>query len=1114
MNSTSYNYLIQRLDAFIRKYYLNQVVKGSLYVVAIIGSMYLLFSILEYYLYLSQGFRKVLFYGFLISASTMLGFWVLQPLFRYWRLGKVMDHGTASKIIGAHFSEVEDKLLNILQLKSQADGLTDRSLIEASIDQKIKAIQPVPFQMAVDLRKNKKYLPYAIPPLAVFIFLLFAAPNILVDSNYRLLNNNQYFEKQAPFQFVVETNPLEVVQYDDFMLEVRLKGNALPANVSIETPAGVFQMERIRPDRFQFQFNTVANDLSFVFTANGFRSEKHQLSVIPKPVVQQFKVHIDYPNYTGRKDETLENTGDLSLPEGSVVQWEFETAFTEAVQLQFEDSSVSAIRDHKNQFTFEQRIFKGGAYSIGTSNAFMKSKDTMSYFMQVIPDAYPQVQVEQITDSTDIKYVYFIGEAGDDYGLTKGGFGYKLERLDEEEKYRIVDEGKEKVLLSNAGSKAGFTYAFNMNRFGLQAGDKLTYYFEVWDNDGVHGPKSARTAAMQFIVPTVEELKEIRDDGNAEVEKNLEKILDELKDIREKTEDLEEKFLQKKELNWEDKKKVEDLLNKQQQLQKELEELQKDFKENLSMEQEYLQPDEKILEKQLQLEELFNEVMSEEMKELYKELQELLEQLNKEQSLEEMQEMDMNNEQLEQELDRMLELFKQLQVEQKMQEAIDDLEQLAEEQKELSEETNDKNSDVKDQIDQQEEINKSFEELQQDLEELEKMNEELADPKDMENSEQQQNEIQEQLKESMEQLQQNKKKQAAQSQQKAGEKMDDLAKQMKEQMQQAQMEQQQEDMRALSQLLDNLIQLSVSQEDLIYELQATKTTDPRYVALMNEQQRIKDDTRMVEDSLIALSKRVTQISSFITREMGEVNRNLSGSLDALHERSTNQANMFQQFSMTGYNNLALMLDEVMQQMQEQMAQSMPGSQMCQKPGGESQLPSMSEMQKQLNEQLQKMKGQMSEGPKPGQRQGMSQQLAEMAQQQAALREALQKMAEELGGGNTEDGKLAKQLQQIADQMDQTEEDIVNKRLTEETLRRQEEILTRLLEATESERERKMDDERKSNTAEELYRDIPPALEEYLRKRNAELDLYKTVAPELKPFYKNLVEEYFRTISFQ
>ncbi|KRP05346.1 MAG: hypothetical protein ABR94_09860 [Sphingobacteriales bacterium BACL12 MAG-120802-bin5] len=99
-------------------------------------------------------------------------------------------------------------------------------------------------------------------------------------------------------------------------------------------------------------------------------------------------------------------------------------------------------------------------------------------------------------------------------------------------------------------------------------------------------------------------------------------------------------------------------------------------------------------------------------------------------------------------------------------------------------------------------------------------------------------------------------------------------------------------------------------------------------------------------------------------------------------------------------------------------------------------------------------------------------------------------------------------------MDKTEEDIVNKRLTEATLRRQEDILTRLLEATEAERERKQDKERESNTARETPREMPPALEEYIRKRQAELDLYKTVAPELKPFYQNLVEEYFRSISFQ
>ncbi|HNK99450.1 MAG TPA: hypothetical protein PKO19_15155, partial [Chitinophagales bacterium] len=90
--------------------------------------------------------------------------------------------------------------------------------------------------------------------------------------------------------------------------------------------------------------------------------------------------------------------------------------------------------------------------------------------------------------------------------------------------------------------------------------------------------------------------------------------------------------------------------------------------------------------------------------------------------------------------------------------------------------------------------------------------------------------------------------------------------------------------------------------------------------------------------------------------------------------------------------------------------------------------------------------------------------------------------------------------------------IVNKRITQETLKRQEEILTRLLEAEESDRQRKQDNERQSNTANEINRTIPPAIEEYLKKRNAELDLYKTVSPDLKPFYKNLVEEYLRDIN--
>lgn len=124
---------------------------------------------------------------------------------------------------------------------------------------------------------------------------------------------------------------------------------------------------------------------------------------------------------------------------------------------------------------------------------------------------------------------------------------------------------------------------------------------------------------------------------------------------------------------------------------------------------------------------------------------------------------------------------------------------------------------------------------------------------------------------------------------------------------------------------------------------------------------------MVEDSLMALAKRVMQISIFITREITEVNRNLDKSVEQMGERQVNESNLYQQLAMISYNNLALMLDEVMQQMQEQMAKSMPGSQMCQKPGGskQSEMPSLGEMQKQLNDQINKMKGDMEGGKQKG-----------------------------------------------------------------------------------------------------------------------------------------------------
>ena len=131
----------------------------------------------------------------------------------------------------------------------------------------------------------------------------------------------------------------------------------------------------------------------------------------------------------------------------------------------------------------------------------------------------------------------------------------------------------------------------------------------------------------------------------------------------------------------------------------------------------------------------------------------------------------------------------------------------------------------------------------------------------------------------------------------------------------------------------------------------------------------------------------------------------------------------------------------------------------------------------------------------------------MAAKQAALRNALRQLQKE----KQQQGKGDKALDEIMQEMDKIETDLVNKRLTNEMMKRQQEILTRLLEEERAEREREQDEQREAQSAKQQPAKLPPALEEYLKKRRAEVDLFRTVSPALKPYYKQLVEEYIKGV---
>ncbi|MCB9245169.1 MAG: DUF4175 domain-containing protein [Flavobacteriales bacterium] len=1105
------NILISKLDGFIRRYYKNLLIRGSIWFVAGAVSIFLISSALEYFGHFGIGTRTVLFYAFLLFSLAVLVRFVVIPLLKLYNLGERIDYKQAARIVGDHFPEISDKLLNTLQL-SEAASNSDNALLQAAISQKTESLKPVPFQQAIDLRSNLKYVKYAAAPLLILILVILVAPGFS-DSSKRLVQYNKEFVPEAPFEFVLSNKDLNGIQQEDFDVELITKGKVVPSEVYIDIDGYSFKMKSDQSGQFRHTIKRLSSDLNFRFEAEGFNSKWFTLNVLQKPSVLDFTAFLDYPSYTGLKDQSMKNTVDFQIPAGTTIRWEFNARNTRFMKARF-GGKERALDMQSDRFFLNLPFRDNQSVRVTGGNEVIRKGDSLQFNVQVIPDEFPAIEVEEKLDSNRTKVKYLIGDLNDDYGFSKLLFKYRFVKSVDPEKTKMGEQ-VQAIPVSRTVTVQNFYHYWNLDELNVQASDKIEYYFEVWDNDAVNGPKSSRSVSMTFEAPTIDQINALTEQKNEEIKSEITSSKKSLSDMDRKIKDLERKMTERKELTWEEKKEVKELLEEHKKLQDQLENIIQENKENNTRESEFKQQDEEIKNKQEELEELFNEVMDEEMKKLMDEIQKLMEQNNKEDLMQKLDQMKLSDKEISKQMDRMLEQLKQLQLEKKVNETVDKLEKLAEKQKELSEESKNDKKSKEDLLEKQEELNKEFDKIKEDLKDIDKKNKELEQPLNMDTKEQQKDHegVQEQQQEGTKQLGKDKRDKASEQQQKASEGMKKMAKEMNQMMQSAMEQQQGEDYNKLREILENLVQVSKDQEALMEEFKTMRNYNPRYVELGQGQKKIKDDTKMIEDSLFSLSKRVKQVEHFVNKEIGKVNHHMGKTIAELGERRTNEVVMHQQYVMTSLNNLALMLGQSLEQMQQEMQSQKQGQGSCQNPG-QNQKPggaqskgmqSMRQMQESLKKQLEEMHNGVQKGQKPG-----SKEFAEAAAMQAAIRKKLKDLQSQLEKEGK--GKSLGNLGQTEEMMDDLEKDLYNKRMNSDVLKRQQEILTRLLEHEKAEREQEQDNKRKSNEGKDIKRDLPPSIEEYLKQKEKEQELLRSLPPDMNPYYKQKVREYFNSIN--
>ena len=1086
--------LKDQLRAFKKKFYKNKIMRGSILFLAVALGSFLLVNSLEFTARLGTTGRAVLFFGYL--ALTIVTF--LRLVGKYVLLlnsnNKQISNEEAAKQIGEFFPEISDKLLNIIQLEKL--NPSQNQLLIAGILQKSKEIQSIPFTKAIDYRKNRRFLKYAIGPGTLIVLLLLLMPRFITESSTRILRYNNEFVPEAPFVFDLKENTLRGFKGENYTLKISTEGKSTPEALYIWSNNRKLKAAKTGSNTFEYTFNRLQSDMEFTIEAENVVSDSYSLEIVERPSIQLFSISLDFPEYLKRDNETLQNSGNMLIPEGTSVNWQFQTNSAEELRLNFKNlDQVENLSSSSNEFSFNQKFRKSTPYSIELENEYSKNKDSLLFNIEVVKDQYPQITFDQYQDTVLFKSIVLAGNISDDYGFSNLSFHYKYEGQEDYQKLSLE--------YNPALDNQNYYKVYNLDSAQIQAGSEISYFVQVSDNDGVNGRKSTKTGTYSFKIPSKKEIEEEIEATSEQVQEKIDQTLKSAQELNEKIKEADERLKTKKELDWQDEKLMQDILKQKEDIQKQLEELNKENKLNNKKQEQFSPQSEELKEKVDQLQKLMDDILDDETKRLYEELKELLEnQEDISEFRENLEELKTQESDLEEQIERALELFKKLQFDQKLEETLEDLEEEIKDQEELLKQTEDRKNDTEELGEKQGEEKSDIEELEKKVEELNEMNQERENPDALpDDLKEQFEEIKQEQQNSQEQLQNNKRNKSKQSQQKALDKMKEMQKSMQSMQSSMQMSQMQEDLSNLRDLVDNLVTLSFDQESLMNEFRQIRQSDPRFNELTQQQFKLKDDSQIIQDSLVSLSKRVFQISSFVMRELGEMNRQMDASLDDLKERRISQATGKQQFTMTSINNLALLLDDVLQQMQEQMAQMMGKG----KGDGKNmpQVGNLAELQKQLSQQIKELKRSGKSGRE------LSEELAKLAAQQERLRNALENVETGMDGD-----QLGEKIDKLAEQMEKNEVDLINKNITDETIERQQEILTRLLEAENSMQERGEEEKRKAETAYGYELSIPESLNEYLKAKEKEIELLKTIPAKLNPYYKKETDKYFKKIKRQ
>ncbi len=1079
-------------------------------------------AIVEMLFELSHIGRTVIFILFVLLFFGISIWKVGFPFLRLIGMLPSVAEDCTARHIGSFFPSIRDRLLNALQLakNTESDSLVySAELIDESLKDFAAEIQSLDFSQSVDTSRFPLHLRRLMISAGIFILAACLFPKSFSSSAFRLIHFSREFAPPPKYLFEILPGNKEIVKGENVAIQVKVT-SLLPAFVLRSADITIYRQQeeqenydeiKVKPDSgniYRTTFQTLRASTEYFARIADAESEHYKLIVLDRPLIRSFHVKLDYPAYTKIPPKIMdESVGDITALIGTRV-----TISGKASKL-LKDSFVKFGNNTKLPSTINKEKFSASFYILA-DNSYnisvideegLSNNDPVQYQIKALPDEYPSIAIIEPGRNIDIagdQSLNIFMQAKDDFGFSVMRLGYRLL------KSRYEHEQTEYTFApipfsADAAGQIELSYSWNLINLNLVPEDVIEYFAEVFDNDAVKGPKSGRSNLYLLRLPSLDEVFTDVDKEHERSMDDLKQSLEEAKELKDDIESINRDMKNNKDPDWQMQKKMEEMAKQYQEVQKKLDNVQSRIEQMTQQMQQQNVLSKETMEKYLELQQLFQQLDATELQKALKQLQQQMPNISKEQLQQAMQNMTFSEERFRQSIERTLNLLKRIQIEQKVDEVKKRAEELDKSERELQEESS-KSSDsaqkqqelAKKQTDlanKEQAMEREAADLQRRMEEF--FTEMPADQLQKLLEQMQKQQLDQKMQQASKQMQMGNMQSAQQIQSLINQQLQQFSKQMEAMQQQMLQQQLQYVMNELRKASNNLLELSKDEESLKQQSQSAPQNSPQLRQNAQDQLQATQDLTNVIKELSDLSQKSFVVTPEMGKAIGEVLVRMNNAMHALDMRNGSAASQEQGQAMAALNRAAMQVQNALQSMRQ---------------GGSSGAGS-------LMQQLQMMAGQqLSINMQTQQMSGMSQQQAAEAARLAKEQGAISKSLEELNREAQQSGeqnKLLGDLQKIADEMNEVVRNLEQNNVNPETIKKQERILSRLLDASKSMHEHDYEKKRKSETGTQITRRSPNEIDPNFLEDKSQLheEMLKALEQGYSKDYQELIQKYFEEL---